>query len=108
MHLVAVTGSGLRAVVTDRHRQEVKHQVWIVDVRVAAAEAAAFEVVRRAEPLALQQPLHPDAELLRPRDSGIDRDRQAVRELDVHLEMILQVGADARQVRDDGYAKGLE
>ena len=51
VHLVAVTGSGLRSVVPDRHRQEVKHQVWIVDVRVAAAEAASFEVVRRPEPL---------------------------------------------------------
>ena len=108
MHLVAVTGGRRRPVVADRHRQEVKHQVRVVDVVVAATEPATLEVIRRADAVALQQPLRADAEPPRPRDRGIDGHRQPVRELHVDFEMVLQVFADSGQVDDGPDAEGFE
>ena len=48
------------AVVADRQRQEVEHQVRVGDLVVAADEAARLEVVRRAWAAAEQQPLEAD------------------------------------------------
>ena len=59
VHLVAMALRG-RAVVADRQRQEVEHQVRVGDLVVAADEAAGLEVVRGAGAAAEQQPLEPD------------------------------------------------
>ena len=66
VHLVAVALGGRRAVVADGDRQEVEHQVGVVDVLVAAGEAAALEVVGGAEAATVEQPLVADARALVP------------------------------------------
>jgi hypothetical protein len=48
----------------------VEHQVGVVDVLVGAAEAAALEVVGRAEALALEEPLEGDLRALVPGQAG--------------------------------------
>ncbi len=107
--LVAVPRRPGAAVVADRQRQEVEHQVRIGDVLVAADEPAALEVVGRPGPAAQEQPLRADerpAPQLRRRRLHRDRLERAV--LDVDLEVILEVGADARHVGDDRDAERLE
>ena len=56
VHLVAVFGRDRRAVVAHRDRQEVEHQVRVVDVVVAADEAARLEMVGRAGAAAQEEP----------------------------------------------------
>ena len=108
MHLVAVPAGGRRAVVADRDGQEVEHQVRVRDVVVAADEAARLEVVRRAGARAEEQPPEPDPGPVAPLHRRRHRDRLLRAVLDVDLEVILQVLADARQVVDDVDAERLE
>ena len=77
--LVAVALGRRRAVVPDRDRQEVEHQVGVVDVLVAAGEAAALEVVGGAEPGAVDQPVVADPRPRAPAQPGRDRDREPAR-----------------------------
>ena len=101
MHLVAVAAGGLRAVVADGERQEVEHQVRVQDVVVGAGEAAALEVVRRARAAAQHEPLQEDAGAVAIEQRRRDRDGLRGGVLDVDLEVVLQVLADAGQVVDD-------
>ena len=66
-----------------------------------ADEGGALELVRGAEPGLGEQPLRPD-----PRHAGVvvvavERDRLQALHLDVELEVVLQVRADAGAVGDD-------
>ena len=70
VHLVAVALGRRRAVVPDRDREEVEHQVRVVDVLVAAGEAAALEVVGGAEAAAVEQPVVGDPGRARQRRPG--------------------------------------
>ena len=101
MHLVAVTAGGRRAVVADRDGQEVEHQVRIRDLVVAADEPARLEVVRRTGPGAEEQPLEPDPGPVAPLHRRRHRDGLLGPVLDVDLEVVLQVLADAGQVVHD-------
>ena len=100
MDLVAVP---LRrgAVVADRERQEVEHQVRVGDLVIAADETARLEVVGRARAAAAQQPLEPDQRAVAPLHRRRHRDRLLGRVLDVDLEVVLEVRADTGQVGDD-------
>ena len=100
VHLVAVALGGHAAVVADRDRQEVEHQVGVVDVVVAAGEATALEVVGGAEPAAVEEPLVADAGTLVPPQARRDGDRLLGGVLDVDLEVVLEVLTDAGQVVD--------
>src|SRR5581483_11730650 len=60
MHLVAVLARGRGAVVADRERQEVEHEVRIRDLVIRAHEAACLEVVRRARAAAEEEPARAD------------------------------------------------
>ena len=109
VHLVAVSGRARAAVVPDGERQEVEHEVRIGDVVVAPREPAALEVVGRAGPAAQEQPLRPDersAPLLGRR--RLHRDRLEALVLDVDLEVVLEVLADAGQVGHDRDAEGFQ
>ncbi len=107
--LVAVARRAGAAVVADGQRQEVEHQVRVRDVVVGAGEPAALEVVRRTRPAPEEQPLRPDE---RPtpqlRRGRLHRHRLERPVLDVDLEVVLEVRADARQVRDDRDPERLE
>ena len=107
--LVAVTRGAGAAVVADRQRQEVEHQVRVGDVVVRAGEPAALEMVGRAGPAPEEQPLgadeRPAPELGRGR---LHRDGLEAPVLDVDLEVVLEVGTDARQVGHDGDAEVLQ
>ncbi|MDH6501180.1 hypothetical protein M2156_007399 [Streptomyces sp. SAI-149] len=100
VHLVPVSAGGHRAVVADRDRQEVEHQVGVVDVIVAAREAARLEVIGRRGALA-EEPLQPDEGGAPFREIRLHGDGLLAGVLDVHLQVVLQVLADARQVVDD-------
>ena len=88
------------AVVADRERQEVEHQVRVGDVVVAADEAAGLEVVRRARAAPEEQPLEADPRLAPSASAGCI-ETGCVPVLDVDLEVVLEVLADAGQVVDD-------
>src|SRR5258708_11364751 len=90
-----------RAVIADRDRQEVEHQVRVVDALVAPREAASLEVVGRSRAAAEEEPIGPDPRAVLPFQRGLHRDRELAPVLDVHLEVILQVLADARKIRRD-------
>ena len=96
-------------VVADRERQEVEHQVRVGDVVVAAREPAALEVVGGSGPAAQEQPLGPD-ERPAPFLGGrrLHRNGLEALVLDVDLEMILEMVADAREIGHDRDAKALE
>ena len=108
VHLVAVLGGRPGAVVPDGDRQEVEHQVRVVDVVVAADEPAGLEVVGRPDAAAQEQPLGADARLVAVLEPGADRDRLLGGVLDVDLEVVLEVAADPGQVGDDRDAEPLE
>jgi len=97
MDLVAVAVARRRAVVADGQRQEVEHEVGVGHVRVGADEAAALEVVGGSGPPP-GQPLHADPGPAPQAQGRLHRHRPAGGVLDVHLEMILEVLADPRQV----------
>jgi hypothetical protein len=101
VHLVAVPARRLRAVVADRERQEVEHEVRPADLVVRADEAAALEVVRGAGPAAEEEPAEEDARPVAPLHRRRDRDGLRGAVLDVDLEVVLEVLADPRQVVDD-------
>src|SRR5205823_553799 len=58
--LVAVARGWRRAVVADGQRQEMEHEVRVLDVVVAPGEAAALEVIRRTRTPPEEQPLKAD------------------------------------------------
>jgi hypothetical protein len=90
---------GVAAVVVNRHRQEVVLDVWPLELFAGADKTARFELVAGADARAVEQPLGADCRLVVPFSaSGIQRNRLGARVLQVHLEMVLQVLADARQV----------
>jgi hypothetical protein len=94
-------GRGL-AVIADRAGQEMKLDVGVgYDARRRADEAAALELVGRARPGLEEQPLRPDQRLGEQVPVFVERDRLDAFLLDVELEVILQIGADARPVGDD-------
>ena len=108
MHLVAVAAVGRRgAVVADRDRQEVEHQVRVGDVVVRTHEPAALEVVGGARALA-EQPHQPDERPLPHRHPRLDRHRLQALVLDVDLEVVLQVPADGGQVVHGRDAEGAQ
>ena len=99
MDLVAVPARRRGPVVADRERQEVEHQVRIRHLVVAAHEPAALEVVRRARATPEEQPLEADPRTPPPGQRRLHRDGLRGAVLDVDLEVVLEVRADAGQVR---------
>ena len=108
VHLVAVSLGRHAAVVPDRDRKEVEHQVRVVDVVVAPHEAAALEVVGGPETAAVEQPLVADLRSGAELEARRDRDRLLRRVLDVDLEVVLEVLPHARHVGDDADAEGAQ
>ena len=108
VHLIAVVPGRSRPVVADSDREEVEHQVRIGDLVVAPGEAAGLEMVRRAEPRAEEQPLGADERLAPVLQPGSDRDGLRARVLDVHLEVILEMFADPRDVLHHVHAERAE
>ncbi|MNS75696.1 hypothetical protein D3C72_1092230 [compost metagenome] len=98
MHLEAVRLDRVGAVVIDRHRQEVILQVGPVEFGIAADETAGFELVAGADAGAQEQPFGADRRLVVQLQCRGQRDRLLALVLQVHFQMILQVGADAGQV----------
>ena len=73
-------------------------QVRPVEFGVAADEAAGLELVAGADAGAQEQPLGTDRRLVVQLQRRGQRDRLLALVLQVHLKVVLQVGADARQV----------
>ena len=103
MHLIAVAASAGRqgAVVAHGDRQEVVHQVGVLDLVVAAHEAARLEVVGGAGTRLAQQPLEPHLRPVLHVEVGRHRHGLGARVLDVDLEVVLQVLPHAGQVVHD-------
>ncbi len=86
----------------------MQHQVGVGGVLVAADEAARLEVVAGPWPLPAEQPQqrHPGAVPVL--EVGRDRDRLRARVLHVHLQVVLEVLADAWQVLYHVDAEGFQ
>ncbi len=108
VHLVSVTTGGGAAVVANCDRQEVEHQIRIGRFFVAAYEPASLEVVGGTEASAAEQPLRTDDRPPPPGETRRDGNRLLGGVLDVDLEVILEVIANARKVRDGLDAQGLQ
>src|SRR5262245_12554596 len=76
--------------------------------RFAADEAAGLEMVGAAETLAGQDPFDADLQLGERVRRAVERDRLLARKLDVSLDVVLQVLADAGQMLDDRDSERLE
>ena len=101
MRLEAVLAGERRAVIGDRHRQEVELDVGIAHAGARADEAAGLEMIGGAEAAPAQQPVQPDhARATRP-VWPIERDRLLRGDLEIELQMVLQILADAGPVGDD-------
>ncbi len=98
MGLKAVLLRERRAVVGHRHGQEVILDVRIGDARAAADEPAGLEMIGRPQAILAQQPACADQRAIPPVDRGVQGDRLLARHLEIKLQVILQVLADARQI----------
>ena len=98
MGLEAVAVMGVAAVVADRHRQEVELDVRPFELVAAADEAAGLELVAGTDAAAEEQPLGANRRLVPPLERRVQRYRLQALELQVHLQMVLQVLADAGQL----------
>ena len=69
MGLKAVLARQGRAVVGDRHRQEMELDVGVANARARADEAAGLEMIGGADALAAQEPLRADQRA--PNEAGV-------------------------------------
>ena len=105
--LVAVASTG-RARRSGSRWAGREHDVRVRHLVVAADEAAGLEVVRRAGAAAKEQPLEADQRPGATRRAGAIDTGWRAGVLDVDLEVVLEVLADARQVGDDVDPDGLQ
>jgi len=77
----------------------MEHEVGVLDVIVAAGESPTFEVVGGSWSPP-EKPLQPDERTPPPGQIGRDRHRLERPVLDIHLEMVLEVLADAGEMVD--------
>ena len=89
-----------RAVVADGDRQEVEHEVRVVNLIIAPREAAALEVVRCARARPKEEPLGTDEGSPPELQIRVERDRLGAGVLYVDLEVVLKILADPGQVVD--------
>ncbi len=101
MGLKAVFPGQRRAVIGDRHRQEMELDVGIAHARARADEAAGLEMIGGAETAPAGQPVQPDEAARDEAGVAVERDRLLRGDLEIELEMVLQVLADPRTVGDD-------
>ena len=93
--------AGARAVVPDRDRQEVEHQVRVVDVVVAAEKPPPSKWLVAPRPLRRNSHSAPIRGRLRQRSPGAIETGCLRGVLDVDLEVVLQVLADPGRSCDD-------
>src|SRR5204863_3858412 len=92
----------------NRERQEMDHQVRVRRLVVTADEPARLEVVRRTGPGPEQEPAERDARSVAPLERRRDRDGKLRPALDVDLEVVLEVLADAGEIVARPDADSLE
>lgn len=98
VRLKAVLLHRIAAVVIDGDREEVVLDVGPVEFLARADEAAGFELIAGTGAGAGEQPFCADGRLVPPLQCRRQRHRFGARVLEVDLQMILQVLADAGQV----------
>src|SRR3974390_86056 len=102
-----MTAGRCAPIVPNREWQEGEHEIWGADGFVAAKEPACLEVIRCSRTLA-EQPQQADERTLPNLESRVERDGLGAGVLHVHLQMVLQVLADARQVMQRLDTRGLQ
>ena len=108
MGLEAVGVHRVAAVVVNRDRQEMVLDVRPLEALVGADETARLELVAGARAGAQEQPLRPDGRLVVPFQRRVQRDRLGAFVLQVHLQVILEIGADARQIGHHRHAEFVQ
>ena len=98
--LEAVLFHTVGAVVVNGDRQEVVLDVRPLEFRASADETTSLELVAGADTGAVEQPLGTDGRLVPPQQRWVQRYRLGAGVLQVQLQVVLQVLADARQVVD--------
>ncbi len=96
--LETVLLNALGAVVVNRHRQEVVLNVRPFERFAGANKTTGFKLVARADTCTEEHPLGTDGRLVPPLQRRIQRHRLGAGVLQVHLQVILKVLANARQV----------
>ena len=97
--------NGTLAVIANGDRQEVVLQVRPLLVIAATDEATGLELVACAHTSAFEQPLCTDFWLVVPLQRRVERNGLLALVLNVHLQMVLQVFADAGQFMYDRNAQ---
>ncbi len=98
----------LGTVVIDRHRQEVILDVRPFELRARTDKTARLELVAGADASTVEQPLGTDGRLVVQQQRRIQRHRLGAGVLQVHLQVILQILANARQVVDHRDVEAFE
>ncbi len=98
----------VRPVVVNRHRQEVILNIRPGKLFTAADKAARFEVVAGADAGAVEHPLRADFRLVPPLQRRVERHRLFALVLQIHLQVILKVLADAGQIVHHGNIERLQ
>ena len=89
------------AIIAHRNGQEVELDIGIVDASARPHKATAFELVRGPRTGPREKPARADVGFADKAPVFVQADRLARGHLDVNLEVVLQVRADARPVGDN-------
>jgi hypothetical protein len=105
MDLKTVAAVRRPAVIAQGGGQEVKLDIGPFQTRAGADEGTGFEMVGAAQTGFRQIPAGADEELGEPAQMAIQGDGPEAFELQADLQVVGQIGADARQVVELGYAR---
>ena len=83
-------------------RNEVKLKIGRVEIRATLQERAGFKALARRRPVAEQQVLQSSAHRIERFGLAVKRNRLRALVLHRAVQMVLQISADAFQVRNDG------
>ena len=96
MALVTVLFHWIRAVIVNRYWQEMVLNIRPRKFLTAANKSACFKVVAGTNAGAAKQPLRTDFRLIPPLQGRVEGNRLFALILQIHLQVILKIFADAR------------
>ena len=108
MQLKAMAFGWRRAIIADRHRQEVILNIRIRHALIRPDKAQGFKMIGRPRPCFGKQPLRANPRFGKQVEIFIKRDRLQAFHLKIHFQMILQVFTDAAAIGNRRDAMGFQ